>query len=493
MQRLRPLGRELMRRVFAAISVGCALSFASGALAHEPHTCPADFPDTPILAGHINHSDIIDGTLSFADVFESGRQLFVAAFNICDGQGRPATTGGGNIRMPGQPSFIRTSAPDSNACSGCHAQPRTGGAGDFVANVFVLAQTLDPVIESVSSEFSNERNTLGMFGSGAIEMLAREMSLELQGQISGLADGEHTLSSKGADFDVVIEGGKVIASSGLDTDLIIKPFHQAGVVVSVREFSVNAFNHHHGMQAEERFDLNQAKGLKSDFDGDGVQRELTVGDITAATIFQAALGVPGRVLPDDQAGINAVNRGQALFESTIESGGTGCAQCHIPSMTLNSRLFVEPNPFNPDGTFSDNSLSVSFDLTLDGEAPRLEPTGSAGAIVRAYTDMKRHSLCDEIGDPDPIRYFCNEQLDQGRPEQDGRKGAEFFITRKLWDVGSSAPYGHRGDLTTITEAILMHGGEARPSRDAFVGMPGDDQAAIVSFLKTLQVIPETSG
>jgi len=45
-----------------------------------------------------------------------------------------------------------------------------------VANVFVLAQVLDPVTDSVSAEFSDERNTLGMNGSGAIEMLARERS-----------------------------------------------------------------------------------------------------------------------------------------------------------------------------------------------------------------------------------------------------------------------------------------------------------------------------
>jgi CxxC motif-containing protein (DUF1111 family) len=60
-------------------------------------------------------------------------------------------------------------------------------------------------------------------------------------------------------------------------------------------------------------------------------------------------------------------------------------------------------------------------------------------------------------------------------------------------VGNSAPYGHRGDLTTITEAILMHGGEARESRDAFVTLATEDQAAIVRFLKTLQVLPPGSN
>ena len=129
-------------------------------------------------------------------------------------------------------------------------------------------------------------------------------------------------------------------------------------------------------------------------------------------------------------------------------------------------------------------------MTKQGEGPLLEKGPRGTAIVRAYTDLKRHNLCDDPADPGAIRFFCNEQLAQGRPDQDGRPGSEFFLTRKLWDVGNSAPYGHRGDLSTISEAILAHGGEARASRDAFVGSPETDQAAVVKFLKTLQVVPE---
>ena len=472
-----------MRKVLLLVLLCAPL----GARAHEPHVCGPDLPDAPVLEGHLEHADIVAGSVEFPELFEAGEALFVAQFNVCDGQGRPATTGTGEKRLPDEPAFTRISSPESNSCHGCHAQPRAGGGGDFVANVFVLAQALDPVAESISPDLGNERNTLGMFGSGAIDMLAREMTADLQAQAAGLGDGTHVLVTKGVGFEVTIAGGAVVGSRGVDTDLVVKPFHQAGVAVSVREFTVNAFNHHHGMQAEERFDLNPDKGWEEDFDEDGVRRELTIGDITAATIFQAALGVPGRSMPRRPAERLVIRQGRALFRAI------GCTSCHRPAMKLDSRYYVEPNPYNPPGTFSDTSQSIRFDLTRDGERPRLERTSGGGAVVRAYTDLKRHNLCDPPGSPDAVRYFCNERLAQGRPDQDGRPGEEFFITRKLWDVGNSAPYGHRGDVTTIAEAILYHGGEARESRDRFAGLPHAEQKAVVGFLKTLQVVPDRGG
>ena len=443
--------------------------------------CPEGFPEDPAIEKHIEQHDIVAGVYSFQEILDYGRALFVAKFNACDGRGRPAATGADAKRFPAGPAFIRTSGPDANSCAGCHNEPKVGGSGDVVANVFVLAQAVDPVTLSVDPGVSNERNTLGMFGAGAIEMLAREMTSELQGQADGLSDGTHTLRSKGVDFEIVIKDGAVASAEGIDTDLVVRPFHQAGVVVSLREFTVNAMTHHHGMQAEERFDLNPSMGFDPDFDEDGHRRELTVGDISAATIFQAALGVPQRIVPEDIRQRFSVERGEWLFKII------GCARCHIPEMVLDDRRFVEPNPLNPPGTWSDSDLSYSFDMTRDGPGPHLEAGPASGAVVRAYTDLKRHNLCDPESRPDAIRHFCNEQLDQGRPSQGGRPGREYFLTRKLWDVGSSAPYGHRGDITTITEAILFHGGEGRQSRYNFVRLPANYQRSLVDFLKTLTV------
>lgn len=45
---------------------------------------------------------------------------------------------------------------------------------------------------------------------------------------------------------------------------------------------------------------------------------------------------------------------------------------------------------------------------------------------------------------------------------------------------------------TLTESILVHWGEARASRDAFVSLSLVEQTAIVQFLKTLRVLPAGS-
>ncbi|MCG6861873.1 MAG: hypothetical protein LJE70_11425 [Chromatiaceae bacterium] len=484
--------------LYAPFFFGLAV-WASSAPAASQKECPPELAaESPTVPLSIEQSDINSGELSFDEINDHGELLFLTKFNICDGRGRPETTGGGDKRaLPtvsedgesldrGQQAKLRTSAPDSDACASCHNDPEPGGAGDFVANVFVLAQTLDPVTLSVSPSRSNSRNTLGMHGAGPIEMLAREMTDDLQSQRAGLPDGIHTLVTKGVHFEIEILGGQVVEAEGIDHDLIVRPFHQAGKVVSIREFTANAMNHHHGMQAEERFDLNPAKGFDPDYDNDGVERELTIGDLTAITIWQAQLSTPARVMPQQKADRFKVRRGKLMFNEI------GCTYCHKPEMVLESRDFVEPDPYNPPGTCAgaaDGCPDYTFDMTEVGDLPRLEKGPGGTAIVHPYTDLKRHNLCDDPG-PDAIRWFCNEQLAQGRPDQGGKPGSEFFLTRKLWDVGNTAPYGHRGDISTITEAVLLHGGEGRASRDAFTTLPTDAQQAIVAFLKTLQVVPQ---
>lgn len=138
---------------------------------------------------------------------------------------------------------------------------------------------------------------------------------------------------------------------------------------------------------------------------------------------------------------------------------------------------------------------VTLDLSLQGIGPRPERQPDGRVLVRAFTDLKRH----ELNDAD-LRHFANELVPQGTlagvlqsaafAEVPKARPRSQFLTRRLWDAGNTEPYGHRGDLTTLTEVIYFHGGEARGARDAYLALPQADQAAVIEFLKTLQILPE---
>jgi CxxC motif-containing protein (DUF1111 family) len=60
-----------------------------------------------------------------------------------------------------------------------------------------------------------------------------------------------------------------------------------------------------------------------------------------------------------------------------------------------------------------------------------------------------------------------------------------FLTRNLWGIGSTAPYMHDGRATTLTEAILEHGGEGAAARDAFARLALGQQKDLLAFLNNL--------
>jgi hypothetical protein len=331
-----------------------------------------------------------------------------------------------------------------------------------------------------------------MFGAGYLEMLARQIT-ELQhirdrikrGETkelvaTGIHFGQLSLTKEGLWDTSHVKGFPRLSlfSTGSHNppSLVIRPWHQAANVVSIREFTNNAFNQHHGIQSTERF------GIDTDPDGDGFTNELTRADVTAVTLWQASLQVPGRVIPNDPTIEAAVLAGEKTFDKI------GCATCHIPGLPLERSgwVFTEPGPYNPPGNLrTGETKTVSMDLTSPLlPAPRLTPEshGAKAIAVPAYTDFKLHDVCLPE-DVEPL------DMNQSVWSPKFRQGNRYFLTKRLWGAANEPPYMHNGMYTTMRAALLAHAGEALESRRAFQAISKYEQDSLIEFLKTLQVLP----
>ncbi|MCI2394253.1 di-heme oxidoredictase family protein [Aliiroseovarius sediminis] len=164
------------------------------------------------------------------------------------------------------------------------------------------------------------------------------------------------------------------------------------------------------------------------------QNDSELGDtaLDLMTFYAANLGVPAR----DRAGDAQVLEGKALFHDA------GCATCHQPSFVTH-RLPDQP--------------ARSFQL------------------IWPYTDLLLHDMGKGLADY--------------RPQ--GQASGREWRTPPLWGTGRTAnisgrtSFLHDGRARTLLEAILWHGGEAKPAREAVRFMDAPDRAALIKFLESL--------
>jgi len=444
-----------------------------------------DLGDKPGISQHISEEDLSGKIYSLEEIISKGEQIFTASFNTLDGSGNAKTRIFKDMSEKDNllSRFNRISGPDANACSGCHNLPKIGGGGDNVANVFVLARRFPNVnfdagpgdlLEDLTLRTAgNERGTTSMFGSGIIELIAREMTMDMQAiRDHALKLAKETqkpitakVETKGVQFgkltawpDGLLDVSKI---EGVDGDLIVKPFGQKGVYVSLREFTLDALELHHGLQPEERV------GYNHDADLDGVVNELTTADVTALTLFQASLPPPTIEKQTNNLAISYVERGDMLFNNI------GCAVCHKPFLELNDPIYSEPNPYNPPGTISVYSIpsAYSIDLASRSDSNTIKTTDTGTYRIYAYTDLKRHDMGPTL---------ANETIEQRFVE------SSVWITRKLWGMMSEPPFLHHGRATIIQEAIEAHGGEAQEAQRNFTDLDIEDKISILEFIKTFQ-------
>jgi len=319
------------------------------------------------------------------------------------------------------------------------------------------------------------------------------------------------LEAKGVSYGTlsVDELGVVDTSGvhGVNSDLRVRPFFAQGGTISMREFTVGAFNAEMGIQINDSVLANAASGGVSvtpsgmvlDGSIDAVEgppgSEITDPDVNEPH----ADGLPpdaGEAMvdflefyllnyfkPAHYLQTSSTNAGRALFNQV------GCNGCHIANLTIDHdrrvadvetvhRLSLPVASRPPAGVFN-NLFAVAagrFEALPDSEDeagfPIIAPQGQAFLVEDIFTDFKRHDLGPALHE----RNF------------DGSLQRE-FMTEALWGVATTAPYGHDGRSINLQEMILRHGGEAAASRNAYTALSSSQQNLLKEFLGVLVLFP----
>ncbi|MBI3474236.1 MAG: thiol oxidoreductase-like protein [Acidobacteria bacterium] len=406
-----------------------------------------------------------------------GRQLFQRKFTRLQGQGANEKDGVGDIN-----NDIGIGAGLSDSCALCHGRPRgsAGTGGNVVTR-------------------PDSRDAGHLFGLGLKEMLADEITTDLRSTrdlavtLAKQMKRPMTLklTSKGVKYGTITGNpdGSVDTTKvqGVDADLRVKPFFAEGSTISLREFIVGALHNEMGLEASADPDLLAASaggrvvtpsGMVLDGSKDRISappapdpdngNEIDPAIVDHLEFYLLNYFKPGHGEPNSVA-----DKGRKVFQQL------GCSSCHVSDMTINHdrRVADLETVYDPArGIFNSMFATATplFHEVDDGSGlPLLKlPLGNSFVVNDIFSDFKRHDVGAKF-------YERN---------WDGTIQAQ-FLTRPLWGIGSTGPYGHDGRSMTLNDVILRHGGEAQKSRDKYAGLGSSGKVALQTFLNSLVLFP----
>jgi mono/diheme cytochrome c family protein len=406
-----------------------------------------------------------------------GRQLFQRKFTQAQGQGPNEGDGVGDINTD-----LAIGAELSDSCALCHGRPRgSAGAGGNVVTR------------------PDSRDSPHLFGLGLREMLADEITSDLRATRDlAIVRAQQRkspvtlkLASKGVQYgsitgnpDGSVDTSKVV---GVDPDLRVKPFFAEGSTISIREFVVGALHKEMGLEASSDPDLLTAStggrvvtpsgmvldGSKDKISPPPAPDAQNGNEIDPALVDHLEFYLLNYFKPGHGQQDSMTDHGRAVFNKV------GCASCHFADMVINHDRRVadlETGYDTVNGVFNTlfataNTLYYTKD---DGSGqPLLKlPLRNPFVVKDIFTDFKRHDLGTN---------FYERNWDGTLQTQ--------FLTRPLWGVGSTGPYGHDGRSMTLNDVILRHGSEALTARNAFAALRPFDQRSLIAFLDSLVLFP----
>ena len=165
--------------------------------------------------------------------------------------------------------------------------------------------------------------------------------------------------------------------------------------------------------------------------GPAARPEVDERKLAQVTFYTRTLAVPAR----RDVGAQATDAGERVFARL------GCDSCHLPELRTG------------DSDIAANSHQ----------------------LIHPYTDLLVHDMGPGLAD--------------GRP--DGLASGSEWRTAPLWGIGlvsvvnRHTRFLHDGRARNLAEAILWHGGEAHPAREAFRKLPARERRELLAFLESL--------
>ncbi len=256
-----------------------AHSIALAALVLSPLATAQNPPgEEPALgANRMTQADVIGGGYTETDLRLHGQKMFSMPFNKLDGYGDgpmdpiDPTSPGGRPSLQNNGTFLRVNGLDGQTCIECHMvgsnaqvpfRMEVGGVGGSNSNAMAMARNIDVDDEAGSGSAAYDGRFINppfLFGSGGVELAAKEMTQDLQ-RLKRIAaqtpDVPVPLTTHGVNFGLLtwsstLGGLDTSQVQGVDDDLVVRPFGRKGEFATVRDFDVGAMQFHFGMQPNE--------------------------------------------------------------------------------------------------------------------------------------------------------------------------------------------------------------------------------------------------
>ena len=326
---------------------------------------------------------------------------------------------------------------NQDRCGSCHDLPTSGGHG------------AEPVTKVSRFDPAEGCSTLPEQGGGLLQTVATESARAMGLGAERIPPGATAISEirapavyglglvqqipeediiRGADPDDT-DGDGISGRPNLDDAGLAGRFGRKAQHVTLEGFIEEAIRLEMGITTPSHPEEGAPNGIPLP-DGVDIAPDPEVGanELELLTEYIRFLAPPQVLLPSDPEARADIEEGEKIFEFM------GCDGCHTPSFT-----------------------------TSANESPALDRKR-----FRLYSDLLLHDLGPELAD------ICSP----------GTTPSE-WKTARLVGLGHRSEFLHNGRAQRISDAILLHGGEAAAARDVFRRLTEQARSQVLAFLRSL--------